>query len=212
MPPSNRTDKRRNPTGRFLASKTKSKGGSHGYGHGQMPANRTRDPYRHQDRSREFWAQPSVFRAHPLPDLSRESRLVRTGSLGPRAERRGAWHRGLIGLIIPQVVDDRDGDAMAHIQISTETIYDSAQRMRRLAHGLLELVRLRDKVQRAEERQQARGKFGPRDRRKRVPHALKIRYPSSGPIVVNKRPRVDPFTARQINHLARRSASGPQAD
>ena len=68
------------------------------------------------------------------------------------------------------------GDAMAHIQISTETIYDSAQRMRRLAHELLELVRLRDKVRRAEERQKARGKFGPRDRRKRIRHALKIRY------------------------------------
>jgi hypothetical protein len=30
MPPSNRTDKRRNPTGRFLASKTESKGGHMG--------------------------------------------------------------------------------------------------------------------------------------------------------------------------------------
>src|ERR1700726_1475738 len=68
------------------------------------------------------------------------------------------------------------GDAMAHIQISTETIYDSAQRMRRLAHELLELVRLRDQVRRAEERQKARGKFGPRGRRKRVRHALKTRY------------------------------------
>jgi len=29
---------------------------------------------------------------------------------------------------------------------------------------------------------------------------------------VNKRPKSDPFTARQINSLARRSASGPQAD
>jgi hypothetical protein len=68
------------------------------------------------------------------------------------------------------------GDAMAHIQIFTETIYDSAQRIRKLAHELLELVLLRDKVRRAEERQKARGKFGPRDRRKRVRHALKIRY------------------------------------
>jgi hypothetical protein len=42
------------------------------------------------------------------------------------------------------------GDAMAHIQISTETIYDSAQRIRRLAHELLELVRLRDEVRRAD--------------------------------------------------------------
>jgi hypothetical protein len=68
------------------------------------------------------------------------------------------------------------GDAMAHIEISTETIYDSAQSMRRLAHELLELVRLRDKVRRAEARQKARGKFGPRDQRKRVRHVLKIRY------------------------------------
>jgi hypothetical protein len=67
------------------------------------------------------------------------------------------------------------GDAMAHMQISAETIYDSAQRIRRLAHEFLELVRLRDKVRRAEARQKARGKFGPRDRRKRVRHALKIR-------------------------------------
>jgi hypothetical protein len=65
---------------------------------------------------------------------------------------------------------------MAHMQISTETIYDSAQKIRRLAHELLELARLRDKVRRAEARQKARGKFGPRDRRKRVRHALKIRY------------------------------------
>jgi hypothetical protein len=67
------------------------------------------------------------------------------------------------------------GDAMAHIQISAETIYDSAQRIRRLAHEFLELVRLRDKVRRAEARQEARGKFDPRDRRKRVRHELKIR-------------------------------------
>jgi hypothetical protein len=67
------------------------------------------------------------------------------------------------------------GDAMAHMQISTETIYDSAQTIRRLAHELLELIRLRDKVRRAEARQKARGKFGPRDRRKRVRHALKTR-------------------------------------
>jgi hypothetical protein len=46
---------------------------------------------------------------------------------------------------------------MAHMQISTETIYDSAQRIRSLAHELLELVRLRDKVRRAEARQKARG-------------------------------------------------------
>jgi len=68
------------------------------------------------------------------------------------------------------------GDAMAHMQISAESIYDSAQRIRRLSHEFLELVRLRDKVRRAEARQKARGKFGPRDRRKRVRHALKIRY------------------------------------
>jgi hypothetical protein len=55
-------------------------------------------------------------------------------------------------------------------------IYDSAQRIRRLAHESLELVRLRDKVRRAEARQKAREKFGPRDRRKRVRHVLKIRY------------------------------------
>ena len=46
---------------------------------------------------------------------------------------------------------------MAHMQISAETIYDSAQRIRRLAHELLELVCLRDKVRRAEARQKARG-------------------------------------------------------
>jgi hypothetical protein len=62
---------------------------------------------------------------------------------------------------------------MAHMQISAEAIYDSAQRIR---SELLELVRLRDKVRRAEVRQKARGKFGPRDRRKRVRHVLKIRY------------------------------------
>jgi hypothetical protein len=64
---------------------------------------------------------------------------------------------------------------MAQMQISTETIYDSAQRIRRLAREFLELARLRDKVRRAEARQEARGKFGPRDRRKRVHHVLKIR-------------------------------------
>src|SRR5258706_14498495 len=67
MPPSNRTEKRRNLTGRSLVSKTKSKGGSHAYGHGQMPANRTRDSHQHQDRLRQLSAQPSVFRAHQLP-------------------------------------------------------------------------------------------------------------------------------------------------
>jgi hypothetical protein len=61
---------------------------------------------------------------------------------------------------------------VAHMQITADTIYDSAQRNRRLAQELLYLIRLRDKVQRAEARQKARGKFGPRDRRKR---ALKIR-------------------------------------
>jgi len=65
---------------------------------------------------------------------------------------------------------------MAHIQISTEMIYDSTQRLRRLAHELLELVRLRDKLRTAEARQKARGKFGPHDRPKRVRHALKIRH------------------------------------
>ena len=44
---------------------------------------------------------PGVFQAHPLPDLPRQSRLVRSGSLGPRAERPGAaWQRGLPGLIV----------------------------------------------------------------------------------------------------------------
>jgi hypothetical protein len=62
---------------------------------------------------------------------------------------------------------------MAHMQISTETIYDSAQRIRRLAHELLELVRFRDKVRRAAASQKARGKFGPRDRRKRVRHGMR---------------------------------------
>ena len=150
-PPSNRTDKKGDPTGRSLASKTKSKGGSHGYGLGQMPANRTRDPHWHQDRSREFWAQPGVFQAHPLPDLPRQSHLVRTGSLGRRAERPGAaWQRGFLGLIIHTGHRDRDGGRHGSHTISTETIYDSAQRIRRLAHELLELVRLRDEVRRAE--------------------------------------------------------------
>src|SRR6266436_3478565 len=126
MPPSNRTDKRRNPNGRFLASKsnkTKSRGGSHGYGHGQMPANRTRDPHRHQDRSRELSAQPGVFRTHPLHDLPYRSRLVRTGSLGRRAERLGALsQRGLPGLIADTGHRcSRWRDTMAHMQISTET-------------------------------------------------------------------------------------------
>jgi hypothetical protein len=61
---------------------------------------------------------------------------------------------------------------VAHMQITAETIYDSARRNRRLAH---ELYLVRDKVRRAEARQKARGKFGPRDRRNRVRHALKIR-------------------------------------
>src|SRR6266403_5565817 len=50
-----------------------------------MPANRTRDPHRHQDRSREHSAQPGVFRAHPLPNLPHRACLVRKGSLGRRA-------------------------------------------------------------------------------------------------------------------------------
>src|SRR6266478_8488744 len=105
------------------ATKTKSKGGSHGYGHGQMPANRTRDPHRHQDRSRELSAQPGVFRAHPLPDLPHRAHLVRTGSLGRRAERLGAaWQRGLPGLIVHTGHRcSRWRDTMAHMQISTET-------------------------------------------------------------------------------------------
>jgi hypothetical protein len=65
---------------------------------------------------------------------------------------------------------------MAHMQISAETICDSASSIRRPAHEFLELVRLRDKVRRAEARQKARGKFRPRDRRKRVRHVSKIRY------------------------------------
>jgi hypothetical protein len=39
----------------------KSKGGFHGYGHGQMPANRARDSNRHQDRSRELSAQAGIL-------------------------------------------------------------------------------------------------------------------------------------------------------
>jgi hypothetical protein len=53
---------------------------------------------------------------------------------------------------------------VAHMQITAETICDSAQRNRRLAHELLDLVRLREQVRRAEARQKARGKFCPRDR------------------------------------------------
>jgi len=49
---------------------------------------------------------------------------------------------------------------MAHTQISAEAIYDSAQRIR---SELSELVRLRDKVRRAEAKRKAR-KFGPRDK------------------------------------------------
>ena len=37
-----------------------------------------------------FSAQRGVFRTHPLPDLPRRSRLVRAGSLGPRAEHPDA--------------------------------------------------------------------------------------------------------------------------
>jgi hypothetical protein len=67
----------------------------------KCPAKRTRDPHRHQDRSRELSAQPGVFRAHPLPDLPHGSRLVRTGSVGRRDERPGAAsQRGLPGLIV----------------------------------------------------------------------------------------------------------------
>jgi hypothetical protein len=69
--------------------------------HDQVLGNRTRDPHRHRDQSRELSVQPGVFRAHPLPDLPHRSRLVRTGSMGPRAERPGtAWQRSLFGLII----------------------------------------------------------------------------------------------------------------
>jgi hypothetical protein len=53
------------------------------------------------------------------------------------------------------------GDTMAHMQISAEAIYESAQRIRSES---LELLRLREKVRRAEARQKARGKFGPRDK------------------------------------------------
>jgi hypothetical protein len=61
---------------------------------------------------------------------------------------------------------------VAHMQIFAETIYDSAQRNPRLAQELLYIVRLRDKVRRAEARQKARGKFGLRDRRKRIENPL----------------------------------------
>src|SRR6202158_2574182 len=115
------------PAGFLLqkATKTKSRGGSHGYGygHGQMPANRTRDPHRHQSRSRELSSHPGVFRTHPFPDLPYRSRLVRTGSLGRRAERLGALsQRGLPGLIAHTGHRcSRWRDTMAHMQISTET-------------------------------------------------------------------------------------------
>jgi hypothetical protein len=52
-------------------------------------------------------------------------------------------------------------DTMAHMQISADAIYDSVRRIRSESS---ELVRLRDKVRRAEAGQKARGKCGPRDK------------------------------------------------
>jgi hypothetical protein len=57
-----------------------------GYTRDQMPSNRTRDPDRHQSGSRKLSMQCSVLRAHPLLDLPGQSRVVRQGSLGLRAE------------------------------------------------------------------------------------------------------------------------------
>ncbi|HMJ17359.1 MAG TPA: hypothetical protein VK478_03135, partial [Gemmatimonadaceae bacterium] len=66
----------------------------HGYGHGQMPANRTRDSHRHEDRSRELSAQHGVFRAHPLPDLPHDhawfAREAWVHEPGASAQRRSA--------------------------------------------------------------------------------------------------------------------------
>jgi hypothetical protein len=51
-----------------------------------MPSNGTRDPDRHQSGSRKLSMQCGVLRAHPLLDLPGQSRMVRQGSLGSRAE------------------------------------------------------------------------------------------------------------------------------
>src|SRR3954469_13403153 len=93
-----------------------------------MSADRTRDPHRHQDRSRELSAQPGFLRAHSLPDLPIQSRLVRTGGLGRRTRCLGASPRGIAGLIIHTGIDDRDGGTpYAHATLH-ETICDSARR------------------------------------------------------------------------------------
>jgi hypothetical protein len=51
---------------------------------------------------RESFGRSPVFFGHTrCPICHAKSRLVRTGSLGPRAERPGAaWQRGFLGLII----------------------------------------------------------------------------------------------------------------
>jgi len=60
-----------------------------GYTHDQMPSNGTRDPDWHQSGSRKLSMQCGVLRAHPLLDLPGQSRMVRQGSLGLRAELDG---------------------------------------------------------------------------------------------------------------------------
>jgi hypothetical protein len=57
-----------------------------GYGHDQMPSNGMRDPDGHQSGSRKLSMQCCVLRAHSLPDLPNQSRMVRQGSLALRAE------------------------------------------------------------------------------------------------------------------------------
>jgi hypothetical protein len=64
----------------------KSREAEGGYRHDQMPSNGTRDPDRHRSGSRKLSMQCGVLRAHPLRNLPDQSRLVRQGSLGLRAE------------------------------------------------------------------------------------------------------------------------------
>src|ERR1700674_480157 len=92
MPPSDRTDKGRNLTGRFLASKS-NKNQIQGrltwvwsWSNARKPD--ARFPPASRPIARAFGAA-GVFRAHPLPDLPHRSRLVRTGGVGRRAERPG---------------------------------------------------------------------------------------------------------------------------
>src|SRR5258707_5332253 len=57
-----------------------------GHRYDQMPSNGTRDPDGHQSGSGELSMQCGVLRAHLLLNLPSQSRMVRQGSLGLRAE------------------------------------------------------------------------------------------------------------------------------